>query len=52
MGGATMSEQHPFKWRHFQPDLMLLRVRWYLRSALSYRDPEEIMLERVLSELR
>ena len=40
--------QHPFKWRHFQADIILLCVRWYLRYALSYRDLEEIMLERGL----
>ncbi len=40
--------QHPFKWCHFQSDLILLCVRWYLRYALSYRDLEEIMLERGL----
>ncbi len=43
-----MSEQHPFKWRHFQADIILLCVRWYLRYSLSYRDLEEIMLERGL----
>jgi transposase, IS6 family len=43
-----MTEQHPFKWRHFQPDIILLCVRWYLRYSLSYRDLEEIMLERGL----
>src|SRR6266567_5647604 len=43
-----MTEQHPFKWRHFQSDLILLCVRWYLRYALSYRDLEEMMLERGL----
>jgi transposase-like protein len=41
-----MTELNPFKWRHFQADLILLCVRWYLRYALSYRDLEEIMLER------
>ena len=41
-----MSEPNPFKWRHFQADIILLCVRWYLRYALSYRDLEEIMLER------
>ena len=40
--------QHPFKWRHFQSDIILLCVRWYLRYALSYRDLEEMMLERGL----
>ncbi len=43
-----MIEQHPFKWRHFQADLILLCVQWYLRYSLSYRDLEEIMLERGL----
>ncbi|GHO81863.1 IS6 family transposase [Ktedonobacter sp. SOSP1-85] len=41
-----MAEQHPFKWRHFQSDIILLCVRWYLRYSLSYRDLEEMMLER------
>ena len=43
-----MTEQNPFKWRHFQADIILLCVRWYLRYSLSYRDLEEIMLERGL----
>src|SRR5690348_3106510 len=43
-----MTEQHPFKWRHFQSEIILLCVRWYLRSSLSYRDLEEIMRERGL----
>lgn len=41
-----MTEQHPFKWRHFQADILLLCVRWYLRYTLSSRDLEEMMLER------
>jgi IS6 family transposase len=44
-----MTEQNPFKWRHFHSDLILLCIRWYLRYSLSYRDLEEIMLERGLS---
>lgn len=43
-----MAEPHPFKWRHSQAEIILLCVRWYLRYALSYRDLEEIMLERGL----
>jgi transposase-like protein len=39
----------PFKWRHFEAEIVLLCVRWYLRYALSYRDLEEIMVERGLS---
>jgi len=35
-----------FKWRHFQRDIILLVVRWYLAYALSYRDIEEMMQER------
>jgi transposase, IS6 family len=46
--GFIMTEQFPFKWRHFQAEIILLCVRWYLRYALSYRDLEEIMLERGL----
>jgi transposase, IS6 family len=40
--------QNPFKWRHFQTEIILLCVRWYLRYSLSYRDLEDIMLERGL----
>jgi transposase, IS6 family len=35
-----------FKWRHFEDEMILLCVRWYLRYSLSYRDVEEMMLER------
>ena len=45
----SKQSQHPFKWRHFQADIILLCVRWYLRYALSYRDLEEMMRERGLS---
>ena len=43
-----MDTSTPFKWRHFQADIILLCVRWYLRYSLSYRDLEEMMLERGL----
>jgi IS6 family transposase len=43
-----MVEQHPFKWRHFEAEIILVCVRWYLRYALSYRDLEELMMERGL----
>ena len=43
-----MTEQPPFKWRHFQSEIILLCVRWYLRYSLSYRNWEEMMLERSL----
>src|SRR5262249_39696565 len=35
-----------FKWRHFEPAIILCAVRWYLRYSLSYRDVEELMTER------
>ena len=43
-----MDRSQPFKWRHFQAEIILLCIRWYLRYALSYRDLEELMLERGL----
>ncbi len=43
-----MNPKSPFKWRHFEKDLILLNVRWHLRYALSYRDLEEMMMERGL----
>ena len=36
-----MDRKNPFKWRHFEREIILLNVRWYLRYALSYRDLEE-----------
>jgi hypothetical protein len=30
-----------FKWRQFEPEVILLAVDWYLRFSLSYRDVEE-----------
>src|SRR6202158_1218750 len=35
-----------FKERHFEAELIILCVRWYLRFSLSYRDLKEIMAER------
>src|SRR5713101_5275748 len=44
-----MENQNPFKWRHFEAEIILLCVRWYLRYSLSYRELEEMMRERGLS---
>jgi transposase, IS6 family len=44
-----MSDPSLFKWRHFEPDIILCAVRWYLRYALSYRDVEELLRERGVS---
>jgi transposase-like protein len=41
-----MDTTNPFKWRHFQAEMILLCVRWSLRYPLSYRDLEEMMLQR------
>lgn len=37
------------KWKHFQSDIILLCVRWYLKYPLSYRNLGEMMAERGLS---
>jgi transposase-like protein len=37
-----------FKWRQFEPEMILLAVGWYLRFSLSYRDVEELLTERRL----
>ncbi len=42
-----MDTSIPFKWYHFQAEIILLCVRWYLRYPLSYRDLEE--MEEVLN---
>jgi IS6 family transposase len=38
-----------FKWRQFEPEVILMAVGWYLRFSLSYRDVEELLAERGLS---
>ena len=43
-----MNQPSPFKWRHFEAEIILLCVRWYLRYPLSYRHLEEMMGERGL----
>jgi transposase, IS6 family len=37
-----------FKWRQFEPEVILLAIGWYLRFSLSYRDVEELLAERGL----
>ena len=44
-----MAKSDPFKWRHYQGEIIFRCVHWYLRYALSYRDLEEMMRERGLS---
>src|SRR5215212_5292127 len=43
-----MQQHNPFKWRHYQAEIILLCLRWYLRYSLSYPDLEELMAERGL----
>ena len=38
-----------FRRRHFEDQIIVLCVRWYLSYSLSYRDLEEMMAERNLS---
>jgi hypothetical protein len=38
-----------FKWRQFEPQVILLAIGWYLRFSLSYRDVEELLAEGGLS---
>ena len=44
-----MEKDNLFKWKHYQPDMIVLTVRWYLRYNLSFRDLVEMMEERGLS---
>lgn len=37
-----------FKWKHYQSEIIILCVRWYLKYPLSYRNLQEIMEERGL----
>ena len=41
-----LSLDEPFKGRHFDREVVVLCVRWYLRFKLSYRDLVEMMAER------
>ena len=43
-----MSTTNPIKWKHYEPEIILLNVRWYLKYSLSYRNLEEMMKERGL----
>jgi transposase-like protein len=48
MAAARLDQDNPFKWRQYEPGIILLCVRWSLRSSLSYRDLEEMMAARGL----
>ncbi|GAB6524443.1 hypothetical protein bcgnr5386_53800 [Bacillus cereus] len=44
-----MEKENIFKWKHYQLDIIVLTVRWYLRYNLSLRDLVEMMEERGFS---
>ena len=35
-----------FKWKHYEGEIILSNVRWYLKYPLSYRNLKEMMIER------
>ena len=43
-----MNPKAPFKWRHYQSEVILQSVRWYLSYSLSYRQVTEMVKERGL----
>ncbi len=43
-----MNSSSPFKWRHYQSEIILHCVRWYLSYPLSYRHVTEMVNERGL----
>jgi len=47
--GKLRSVDELFSWRHFDREVIILCVRWYLRFKLSYRDQVEMMAERGLN---
>src|SRR3954454_18952894 len=48
---ACMRRNRPalFRGRHFEAEIIVLCVRWYLRFGLSFRNLEELMGERKVS---
>jgi len=44
-----MKKDNLFKWQHYQPDIILLTVHWYLRYNRSFLDVVEMMDERGVS---
>jgi putative transposase len=44
-----LSLEELFKGRHFDAEIIVLCVRWYLQYKLSYRDLAEMMAEREVS---
>jgi transposase-like protein len=34
---------NPFKWKHYEGEIILLNVRWYSKYPLSYRNLKEMV---------
>ena len=45
---VSPNKRRSSSWRHFAPEAILCAVRWYLRYSLSYRDVQELLVERGL----
>ena len=43
---AVPMDRSAFTGYRFPPEVIMLAVRWYLRYGLSYRDVEELLVER------
>ena len=43
-----MEKEQLFKWKHFEPEIILLTVRWYLRYNLRFCNLVEMIEERGL----
>jgi hypothetical protein len=40
--------KNPFRWKHYEGEIILLNVRWYCSYGLSYRNLVEMMGKEVL----
>ena len=45
-GVSSLVPAPAFKGFRYPPEVIILAVRWYLRYGLSYRDVEELLVER------
>ncbi len=41
---------NPFHGRHFQGEIILWAVRWYCKYGISYRELQEMLAERGVSD--
>jgi transposase-like protein len=45
----SVKKKNSFKWKHYETDIILLTVRWYLQYNLSFRELVEMIEEQGLS---